>query len=138
VKRLILLRHANRSCADHGLPDFERSLSTRGERDAPRMARACASRHSPRLVLTSRAARPTYAKLVAESVATPMRDRLDATLYPPPEEILTLVRCRRTSSIACSWWATTRGSPRDELLFAGTRARDRDGRHRGRRLHTER
>ena len=95
MKRLILLRHAKSSWSDHGLPDFERSLSTRGERDAPRMGARLRERGiRPDLVLSSPALRARRtAKLVAEALGYPDDAiRLDATLYlAAPEEILALV-----------------------------------------------
>lgn len=39
MAKLILLRHAKSSWDDPALPDFARPLNSRGQRDAPRMAR---------------------------------------------------------------------------------------------------
>jgi phosphohistidine phosphatase len=57
-RRLTLLRHAKSSWDDPALPDRERPLSARGERDAPRMAkRYRAAGATPDLILTSPAKR---------------------------------------------------------------------------------
>jgi len=42
VRRLILMRHAKSSWADHGQADHERPLNKRGRRDAPRVAQELA------------------------------------------------------------------------------------------------
>ena len=39
MKTLYLIRHAKSSWDDPKLPDFERPLNTRGERDAPKMGK---------------------------------------------------------------------------------------------------
>ena len=95
MKRLILLRHAKSSWADGGLPDEERPLSDRGERDAPRMGARLHERGiHPNLVLSSPALRANRtAKLVAGALAYPAAEiRLDPALYlATPEEILTIV-----------------------------------------------
>jgi phosphohistidine phosphatase len=95
MKRLILLRHAKSSWSEDRLPDSERPLSGRGERDAPRMG-ARLREHSPRpdLVLSSPALRArSTAKLVARALGYPDDGiRLDARLYlATPTEILAVV-----------------------------------------------
>ena len=95
MKRLILLRHAKSSWSEDGLPDFERPLSSRGERDAPRMGTRLLERSiQPDLVLSSpaRRARRT-ATLVAQALDyLDDRIRLDARLYlATPMEILAVV-----------------------------------------------
>ena len=58
MKRLTLLRHAKSSWRDTDLPDHERPLSGRGERDAPRMGERLSARHvRPSLIITSTAKR---------------------------------------------------------------------------------
>jgi phosphohistidine phosphatase len=95
VKRLILLRHAKSSWSEDGLPDSERPLSGRGERDAPRMGARLHQRGiRPDLVLSSPALRARRtATLVAR--ALDYHDdaiRLDARLYlATPMEILAVV-----------------------------------------------
>jgi phosphohistidine phosphatase len=95
VKRLILLRHAKSSTADGGLPDEERPLSDRGERDAPRMGARLHERGiHPNLVVSSPALRAKRtARLVAGTLDYPADEiRLDPALYlAAPEEILTVV-----------------------------------------------
>ena len=95
MKRLILLRHAKSSWSDDGLPDSERPLSGRGERDAPRMGARLNERSiRPNLVLSSPALRARRtATLVAR--ALDYRDdkiRFDARLYlATPLEILAVI-----------------------------------------------
>jgi len=95
VKRLVLLRHAKSSWSDDGLPDSERPLSGRGERDAPRMGARLHERGvRPDLVLSSPALRArSTARLVAQVIDYPADAiRLEASLYlAAPEEILAVV-----------------------------------------------
>lgn len=95
MKRLILLRHAKSSWSDDGLPDSDRPLSGRGERDAPRMGARLRERSiRPALVLSSPALRArSTAKLVARALDFPDDGiRLDARLYlATPVEILAVV-----------------------------------------------
>ena len=95
MKTLLLLRHAKSSWAKDGLPDAERPLSTRGERDAPRMGVRLHERGvRPDLVLSSPAVRARRtATLVAPPLGYPADAiRLDAALYlAAPEEILTVI-----------------------------------------------
>lgn len=95
MKRLVLLRHAKSSWSDDGLPDSERPLSGRGERDAPRMgARLHEHGVRPDLVLSSPALRArSTARHVAQATDYPAAAiRLEASLYlAAPEEILAVV-----------------------------------------------
>ncbi len=95
MKRLILLRHAKSSWSDDGLPDSERPLSGRGERDAPRMGARLRERSiRPNLVLSSTALRARQtATLVARALDYLDNGiRLDARLYlATPVEILAVV-----------------------------------------------
>ncbi len=95
MKRLILLRHAKSSWDQDGLPDSERPLSGRGERDAPRMGARLHKRGiHPDLVLASPAVRARRtASLVAAALDYPADAvRIDATLYlAAPVEILAVI-----------------------------------------------
>ncbi len=95
MKRLILLRHAKSSWSEDGLPDFERPLSGRGERDAPRMGARLRERGiRPDLVLSSPALRAhRTAKLVGGALDYANDEiRLDTRLYlATPFEILAVV-----------------------------------------------
>ena len=95
MKRLILLRHAKSSWSEEGLPDFERPLSHRGERDAPRMGARLRDRGiRPDLVLSSPAfrARRTATLVARELDYSDEGIRLDARLYlATPAEILAVV-----------------------------------------------
>ncbi len=67
MKTLLVLRHAKSSWSDSALPDHERPLSERGERDAPRMGTLLRKRRLvPDMIITSDAAR---ARMTAEAVA---------------------------------------------------------------------
>ncbi|HYP29516.1 MAG TPA: histidine phosphatase family protein [Blastocatellia bacterium] len=58
MKTLLLMRHAKSDWGDTSLRDFDRPLAERGERDAPRMARALKERGPlPDLIISSPAAR---------------------------------------------------------------------------------
>ena len=58
MRRLHVLRHAKSAWDDHGLPDHERPLAPRGQRDLPRLA-AWLDEHGvrPRLIACSTAVR---------------------------------------------------------------------------------
>ncbi len=67
MKTLLLMRHAKSSFKESDLPDFERPLSKRGEKDAPRMGKLLKDKElTPDLILSSTAQR---ASLTAEMVA---------------------------------------------------------------------
>lgn len=95
MKRLMLLRHAKSSWSDDGLADFERPLSGRGERDAPRIgARLRDADLRPGLIVASPARRARHtAQLVARALDYPEDSvRLDPALYlATPEEILAVI-----------------------------------------------
>ena len=57
MKTLYLLRHAKSSWGDASLPDIERPLNARGQRDAPRMGAALGERYSPMTFYVSPAER---------------------------------------------------------------------------------
>jgi phosphohistidine phosphatase len=66
-KTLLLLRHAKSSWSDSALPDSERPLNRRGERDAPRMGGLLRQlRLIPDVIISSDAVR---ARMTAEAVA---------------------------------------------------------------------
>ncbi len=68
MKNLLLMRHAKSSFKEGEMPDFERPLSKRGEKDAPRMGKLLKDKNLvPDLILSSTAARASRtAELVAE------------------------------------------------------------------------
>ncbi len=66
MKELLLLRHAKSDWGDPGLPDHQRPLAARGERDAPRIGEfLAANAFLPDLVISSPAER---AKATAKRV----------------------------------------------------------------------
>lgn len=68
MKNLLLMRHAKSSFNEGEMPDFERPLSKRGEKDAPRMGKLLKEKNLvPDLILSSTAVRASRtAELVAE------------------------------------------------------------------------
>lgn len=91
MKRLTLFRHAKSSWNDPGLPDNERPLSSRGERDAPAMtARLAARGERPDLILTSHALRATAtARVIAAGLGCADEAvRIERRLYLAPLETL--------------------------------------------------
>lgn len=68
MKTLLLMRHAKSSFKEGEIPDFERPLSKRGEKDAPRMGKMLKDKDlTPDLILSSTAQRASQtAELVAE------------------------------------------------------------------------
>ena len=97
IKTLILVRHAKSSWADSAQPDVLRPLNTRGQRDAPHMARRLAERGvRPDLILSSSAVRAlTTAQIFADVLGYP-RDRIlsELELYLASIEMLRYrIRC---------------------------------------------
>ena len=69
MKTLFLIRHAKSSRDDPALPDKERPLNERGQRDAPRMGERLAKQDvKPDLILSS----PVRALATAEIIAGPV------------------------------------------------------------------
>lgn len=68
VKRLLILRHGKSSWDNPNLPDHDRPLAKRGERDAPRIGRLIQAKNLiPELILSSTAKRAVRtAELVAK------------------------------------------------------------------------
>ncbi len=68
MKTLLLMRHAKSSFKDNDIADFERPLSKRGEKDAPRMGKLLKDKDLvPDVILSSSAVRAgRTAELVAE------------------------------------------------------------------------
>jgi phosphohistidine phosphatase len=95
MKRLTLLRHAKSSWRDSDLPDHERPLSGRGERDAPRMGERLSGRKvRPALIITSTAKRALdTARTVARVLGYPREFvQVEPALYlADPTTILDVV-----------------------------------------------
>jgi phosphohistidine phosphatase len=96
LKTLVLVRHAKSSWKDESLPDRDRPLNRRGERDAPRMGRRLADLVGRvDLIVSSPATRATAtARIVAEAMgyrADAIRE--DERIYEAgPAEILDVIR----------------------------------------------
>lgn len=74
MKTLTILRHAKSSWGNRGLPDHERPLNRRGEKDAPAMARRINDAGiRPSLIMSSSAVRAwCTAKIVARAINYPV------------------------------------------------------------------
>ncbi len=74
MKTLTILRHAKSSWSDRSLPDHDRPLNARGERDAPMMAgRLRQAGIRPSLILCSSAVRAgATAKEIAKEISYPL------------------------------------------------------------------
>lgn len=95
MKKLLLLRHAKSSWDDPSLADFERPLSARGLKAAPRMGREIAARDwLPDRALVSPAARThaTWDLVAGEWPAQPPVAFRETLYEATPEEILEELR----------------------------------------------
>jgi len=83
MKTLLLMRHAKSSWDEGDLPDHDRPLNTRGEKNAPQMARALLEAgQKPALIVSSTALRArTTAFAVAEALQWKPEVRLRRELY---------------------------------------------------------
>jgi len=95
VKLVLLLRHAKSSWKDADLPDHDRPLNHRGERDAPRMGRLMKEQALvPELILSSTAKRARETALrVTEACGYTGEVRLLSELYlAEPDAYLAVLR----------------------------------------------
>ena len=89
-----MLRHAKSSWQDESLPDHDRPLNPRGERDAPRIGRLLREEDLlPEMALCSTAARArSTLELALEAAAWRCELRFSPALYAAsPEEILAVL-----------------------------------------------
>ncbi len=95
MKTLFLVRHAKSSRDEPALPDKDRPLAERGERDAAEMARRLVRRGvDPDLILSSPAKRAlATAKIIAKELDYQRKDiETDARLYPGQvSELLSMI-----------------------------------------------
>ena len=94
MKTLYLLRHAKSSWDDTSLPDRERPLEPRGERDAARMSKRWSQLHEkPDLIMSSPAARAlATAKFVAQGLDYKTKNiAVDDRLYAATQDTLIAV-----------------------------------------------
>ena len=92
-RKLVLLRHAKSAWPD--VPDHERPLARRGQRDAPVMGRwLCAAGHLPDQVLcsTARRARETWQLAQAGLGVTPPASFDDGVYQGSAPQLLDLIR----------------------------------------------
>lgn len=94
MRKLLLLRHAKSSWDDETLSDHDRPLSSRGERDAPRMGTLLAEKQLvPDLILTSTACRArTTAHAVAQAAGFDSHlVETEALYHSSPGQILSVL-----------------------------------------------
>ena len=95
MKTLFLVRHAKSGWDEPALPDRDRPLAERGERDAPEMARRLARRGvDPDLILSSPAKRAlATARIIAKALDYKRKDiEIDDRLYPGQvSELLSMI-----------------------------------------------
>jgi phosphohistidine phosphatase len=101
------MRHAKSDRADASIPDFDRPLNRRGQRDVPRIAHFLAGAAAPDVVVSSSAQR---AQQTATGLVEALAEVLDAApelvvdgrLYLAPPEVLaaTLAEAAGTASTA--------------------------------------
>lgn len=94
MRELLLLRHAKSSRDEAGLEDFDRALSGRGRKDAPRMGMLMASRGwTPDHAIVSPAQRTRQTWDLARPPLGNVATHYDETIYEAaPEAILAAVR----------------------------------------------
>lgn len=94
MRELLLLRHAKSSRDEAGLEDFDRPLSGRGRKDAPRMGMLMASRGwTPNHAIVSPALRTRQTWDLARPPLGNVATHYDETIYEAaPEAILAAVR----------------------------------------------
>lgn len=94
MKTLYLLRHAKSSWGNASLPDRDRPLEARGERDAARMSKRWSQQHEkPDLIMSSPAARAlATAKVVAQGLDYKIKNiTVDERLYAATVDALIAV-----------------------------------------------
>jgi phosphohistidine phosphatase len=104
MKTLLLMRHAKSSWDNPSLRDFDRPLAPRGEKSAPRMAKALKKRGPlPDLILSSPAARAkATAEIVAQIVAPDANLQFEGGIYEAPSAELMKILRRLPDSSSCA------------------------------------
>jgi len=95
MKTLLLLRHAKSDWGDSSLRDFDRPLSDRGERDAPRIGKALRKRGvTPDVIIASPAARAKQTVQAAMKAAkVELSVTFDESIYGASSaELMKLIR----------------------------------------------
>lgn len=96
MKTIIMLRHAKSSWEDHSLPDFDRPLNKRGQKNAPFMGKKLKERQiMPDLILASTAKRAKMTAIaIAKEIGYPQKKIIfDDNMYLSSERyLLELVR----------------------------------------------
>ena len=104
MKTLLLLRHAKSSWDDPTLRDFDRPLSARGKRDAPRIGKALEERGPlPDVILSSPAARAKETiEAVIQSAHITISPRFDESIYGASSSELIGVIRRLPAESSCA------------------------------------
>lgn len=95
MPELLLLRHAKSDWGQPGLDDFDRCLSSRGRRAAPRMGRYLQAQGlQPDLILCSsaRRAKETLGLVLTALASEPQISYLKTLYLAPPSRLLTILR----------------------------------------------
>jgi len=96
MKKLLLMRHAKSSWKDSELPDHERPLKKKGQKDAEQMGKMLKSKDlTPDLILTSSAVRAKEtAEIIAEASKAGKKSIvvLDALYMAEPQSIVDVIR----------------------------------------------
>ncbi len=91
MKKLYLIRHAKSSWENHLLPDFDRPLSDRGKRDAPKIGEVLRTKSiKPDLIISSGAKRAiTTAKILSAELNYPHESIVeDSSIYEATTQTL--------------------------------------------------
>jgi phosphohistidine phosphatase len=104
MKTLLIMRHAKSSWGDSSLPDHERPLNERGERDAPRMGKLLKREGMvPQAIVASSAARAkATARAVAEASGFASEIEYAAALYGAGPEEYRQVLGRLPGHVECA------------------------------------
>jgi phosphohistidine phosphatase len=95
MKTLLLMRHAKSSWKNEKLPDKERPLNRRGEKDAPKMSELlCEKELDPQVILTSTAlrCRLTASAILEECCQELTLQALDALYMAEPPAIVEVLK----------------------------------------------
>ena len=108
MKTLLIMRHAKSSWDDESLPDYDRPLNKRGQKDAPRMGQLLLEEQlGPDLILSSTALRArTTAEIVAREIKFGGEIELQPDLYhAEPEDYIRALKALK--------------DPADQVLIVG-------------------
>lgn len=90
AKKLLIVRHAKSDWGNAGLKDFDRPLNTRGEKDAPEMAKRLIDKEiKPDYIISSPALRAiTTCNIIAEELGLKENINLEPKIYEATSKTL--------------------------------------------------